>query len=206
MTSAIFKNREDAAFALAKKLQAYQNKNCVVLAIPRGGVPLGKIIADELHCPLDLLFVKKIGHPFHKEYAVGAVSLYGVSVNPDAVDVDPAYIKTEAELLINNLKEKKKNLCGNKPAVPIKGKTVIVVDDGIATGQTLLAAIPQIRRADAERIIVAVPVAPADISERFGKLTDEFICLHTDSNFSSIGAFYDDFSQVNDEEVKALLR
>jgi putative phosphoribosyl transferase len=206
MNSALFNNREEAALTLAEKLKKYKNKNCVVLAIPRGGVPLGKIIAETLNCPLDLLFTKKIGHPFNKEFAVGAVSLYGFTVNPTATDISASYLNNQAEEILNKLKEKKKILCGERASLSLKNKIVIVVDDGIATGQTILAALPHLRETGAAKIIVAVPVAPLDISSSIVSLTDNYICLYEAPTFNSIGAFYKDFSQVSDEEVKTIMK
>jgi putative phosphoribosyl transferase len=205
MIPVLFKNREDAAYKLADKLKAYKSKDCLVLAIPRGGVPLGKIIANELGCDLDLLYTKKIGHPLNKEYAVGAVSLYGVSKNQDASDVSDAYLIEQAEIIRRNLLVKKKELSGNKESINIENKTVIIVDDGIATGQTIEASINHLKEAGAKQIIIAVPVAPASAALIFSEKVNGFICLHTEEHFSSIGAFYEDFSQVSDEEVKNLL-
>jgi putative phosphoribosyl transferase len=205
MIPVLFKNREDAAHKLAEKLQAFKSMDCLVLAIPRGGVPLGKIIANELGCDLDLLYTKKIGHPHNKEYAVGAVSLYGLSRNPNAPDVSDAYLVEQAGIIRRKLLEKKKELSGNNESISIENKTVIIVDDGIATGQTIAASINHLKEAGAKQIIIAVPVAPTSAAIFFSEKVNGFICLHTEDHFSSIGAYYEDFSQVSDEEVKNLL-
>lgn len=203
---AIFKNREHAAIQLAQKLEHVKDSNALVLAIPRGGVPLGVIIARHLNAELDLLFSKKIGHPFNKEYAIGAVTSLGYTLNDDCTDVDKEYIEHEISTIRAALVEKQKRLIGKEQHLILNGKTVIIVDDGIATGQTILASIELIKRESPERIIIAVPVAPTHTSSMLAKHVDQVICLHTTDNFSGIGQFYDDFTQVSDEEVKDLIK
>lgn len=201
----IFKDRIDAAKQLVNKLQAYKNCNGIVLAVPRGGVPLGELIAKELHLPLDLLLSKKIGHPMNKEYAIGAVTLFGHTLNENANDIDKNYIESAIIEIKQNLKARQKKFMGDKNLPSLKNKIAIIVDDGIATGQTLIAGIKLLREQHPDKIVVAVPVAAYDSYERIAKLVDDIICLHTPEQFDGVGAFYENFEQVSDEEVIAIL-
>lgn len=202
----IFENRETAGRELAQKLNKYKDTNSVILAIPRGGVPVGYVIAHQLHLPLDILLSKKIGHPFNKEFAIGAVTPYGYMINEEVEDVDNNYIHEEVIRIKQLLELKRLKFRGTKQAIDLKGKTVIIVDDGIATGQTIIASLKNIRSQEPKKIIIAVPVAPSDRTQILETLADEYICLHQASNFNGIGEFYKDFSQVNDEEVIELLK
>ncbi len=202
---AIFRNREEAAIRLAQELQRYKNTNALVLAIPRGGVPLGAIIAKNLNAELKLLFSKKIGHPFNKEYAIGAVTLFGYTINDDCRDVSTDYIESETVKIRESLQEKQKRLVGSEEILIIKDRLVIIIDDGIATGQTILASIQLLKDQSPKKLIVAVPVAPTRTVAKISRMVDELICLHITDDFSGIGQFYDDFSQVSDEEVRSLI-
>ncbi|HAD14553.1 MAG TPA: phosphoribosyltransferase [Saprospirales bacterium] len=197
---ATFIDRLDAGERLADKLNKYKNAAGIVLAIPRGGVPVGYVVARNLGLPLDLLLTKKIGHPSNKEYAIGAVSLTDRYVVPHA-DVSQAYIEEETERVRARLLEMQQKFREGRPLTALKGQILIIVDDGIATGNTLMAAIGMLRRQEPARIVVAVPVAPSDSIQRLKDVADEVVCLHIPGNFYGVGAFYDNFDQVSDETV-----
>ena len=197
----MFKDRYDAAFQLAKKLEKYKNKDGIVLAVPRGGVPLGYVIAKKLGLPLEIILSKKIGHPNNPEYAIGAVSLHGVVVNDEVMDVSKDYIQKESDRILHVLKEKYNLFMGNRKQTELKEKTVILVDDGIATGSTLMATIEVIKKSKPKEIVIAIPVAPPHTAQKISQLVDDFICLITPIEFAGVGQFYKDFSQVSDEEV-----
>ena len=203
---AIFRDRDDAGKQLAKKLSAYQDTDAVVLAIPRGGVPIGEIIARKLHLPLDLALSKKIGHPLHHEYAIGAVSLRGSTINPGNNDVPGVYIENEIKKLRQNLQQRYALFKGSELPVDLKSRKVIVTDDGIATGSTILSTIDMIKQQGASEIVVAVPVAPADAVEKLKSVADQVIVLTIPAYFVGVGQFYHDFTQVEDEEVIRLLK
>ena len=201
-----FANREEAAHKLASALKHHEKSGAVVLAVPRGGVPVGAIVARVLQLPLDIILAKKIGHPSNSEYAIGAVTLHGIHYERNVEDVDESYIREETQRLQKELARRQDLFTGGKAPVEVKGRTVILVDDGIATGSTLIAAIMGLRQSGAGRIVVAVPVAPIQAGATFRKLADEYVCLHESSSFSGVGQFYDDFSEVSDSEVSELLR
>lgn len=197
----MFKDRYEAAMLLAKKLEKYKNKNSVILAVPRGGVPIGYQIAKELNLPLDIILSKKIGHPSNPEFAIGSVSLHGTIINDNISNVSQEYINTEAEIIMKSLKTKFKLYMGDRKQTDIKGKTVIIVDDGIATGNTILVTLDMLKKSHPKEIIIAVPVAPNDTANKLAKLVDEFICLEIPEYFMGVGQFYQNFSQISDQEV-----
>lgn len=199
-----FKNRFEAALELIPLLIKYKQQNAVVMAIPRGGVPVGYTIARYLDLPLDLLMAKKLGHPANPEYAIGAVTLEG-SIAEDCIDIPEKYILEETKRIREQLKLRYHQFMGAKEPVEIKNKTVIVVDDGIATGRTMLSVIKILRNKQPAKIVVAVPVSSQPAAERIHSAADEFICLETPYPFFAIGNFYEDFSQVEDNEVIRLL-
>ncbi len=199
-----FKNREHAGILLANTLENFKDTNSVVIGIPRGGIPVAYQIAKTLKLPLDFVLAKKIGHPFNKEYAIGSIAPDVVIIdNPEGISDD--YIEKEALRLNHVLQEKEKLFLGNRKHVNIKNKTVILVDDGIATGNTLLASIKTLRKKNPEKIIVAVPVAPKSLIEKMKVITDGFVSLLIPENFEAVGTFYEDFKQEEDEEVIDLL-
>jgi predicted phosphoribosyltransferase len=175
-----------------------------VLAVPRGGVPVGYEIAKNLQLPLDIVLSKKIGHPSNKEFAIGAVSMDS-AVLDEHPDISKEYIENETVRLRNILREKYKLYRGDREPLEINDKTVILVDDGIATGNTLLASIKMSRKQHPAKIIVAVPVLPYDTVALFEKNTDEFIYLIASKNFRGVGGFYEDFQQIEDDEVIQML-
>jgi len=207
-----FKNRFDAAAQLAPLLNKYKHQAAVIMAIPRGGVPIGYYLARYLDLPLDLLMAKKLGHPANPEYAIGAVSLEG-SIAEDCFDIPEKYILDETKRIREQLKLRYKQFMGDKEPVDIKGRIVIVTDDGIATGRTILSVIKILRNKQPAKIVVAVPVSSEKAAERIRTaaerirtVVDEFICLQTPYPFFAIGNFYEDFSQVEDDEVIQLLQ
>ncbi|WP_035667673.1 phosphoribosyltransferase [Flavobacterium sp. 83] len=204
MYNELFKDRIQAGLLLAEKLKKYQNSNSVILAVPRGGVPIGHEIAKKLHLPLDIVLSKKIGHPYNKEFAIGAISLDSMIID-EHPGVSNTYIDEEITNLRKLLKEKYELYMGNRKPINIKDKNVILVDDGIATGNTLLASIKMLRKQKPAKIIVAVPVLPYDNVPVFELNTDEFIYLIASKSFRGVGGFYEEFNQVEDDEVIKIL-
>lgn len=205
-----YANRHDAGKQLAQALRHFAGKDTVVLALPRGGIVLGAEVAKELRAPLGLVLVRKIGHPSYAEYAIGAVAenekpVYNES-EVEAVDED--WLK-EAESRARALIEHRRELYYGDDFVPpeLQHKVVILVDDGIATGLTMEAAVHAVRNKQAERVIVAVPVAPRDSVDTLDALADEVLVLDNPDGFlGAVGSHYEEFDQVDDEEVRALLR
>ncbi|SDX50620.1 phosphoribosyltransferase [Flavobacterium degerlachei] len=204
MYDELFKDRMEAGLLLSEKLKKYQDSNSIVLAIPRGGVPIGYEVAKRLHLPLDIVLSKKIGHPFNKEFAIGAVSLDSAIID-EHPDISKEYIEQEIIRLRELLREKYKLYKGNRAPIAIEGKNVIIVDDGIATGNTLLVSIEMLRKKNPAKIIVAVPVLPYDTVKIFEQNTDEFIYLIASKSFRGVGGFYEKFYQVEDDEVISML-
>jgi len=201
----LFINRFDAGMKLAKKLEKYMNQDGIILAVPRGGVPIGYYIARYLNFNLDLLMTKKLGHPFNEEFAIGAVGLEGAIVE-ETGGISPEYIERETSNIQKQLKERYKKFMGEKEPLNIEGKIVIVVDDGVATGRTILATLKMLRNKHPKKLVVAVPVASEQAAERISKEVDEFICLYTPTPFYGVGRFYENFAQTTDEEVIELLK
>ena len=199
-----FNDRYDAAMQLAPLLEKYKKEKGVILAVPRGGVPIGYYLAKYLDFPLDLLMTKKLGHPGNEEFAIGAVSLEG-SIVEETTGVPEQYIREETRRIREQLKERYIKFMGNKEPVDIKGKIIIVVDDGVATGRTILSTIKILRNKEPRKIVVAVPVASEEAADRIREVVDDFICLHTPYPFYGVGRFYADFTQVEDEDVLLLL-
>lgn len=201
----MFKNRIDAGLRLAKKLESYKNQDAVILAIPRGGVPIGKVIAKSLGLPLDITLSKKISHPNRKEYAIGAVSLE-TQIIDKSTGVSEKYIEEEIIKIRGLLHQRyQKYYQGNTPETLVD-KIVIIVDDGIATGYTMETTINLVRQHHPKKIVVAIPVAAPDSLQRLENETsvEEIICDHIPQEFFSVGRFYEDFSQVSDDEVVEL--
>lgn len=195
-----FKNRNDAAVQLAPLLRKYASKKSVVLAIPRGAVPIGYYISKALNVPFDILLSKKLGHPFNPELAIGSVSLEGRVIDPQ-FKIDENYIDKETIRLRAALKESSTKFFGNRAAVDLSDKTVIIVDDGIATGNTMLASIDLVSRQFPNKIIVAAPVASKTAIEKLKQKVDDVVCIQIPQDFRAVGQFYKDFSEVTDEQV-----
>ena len=201
----LFIDRFDAAMQLVIKLDKYKDQDGIILAVPRGGVPLGYYLARHLNFNLDLLMTKKLGHPFNEEFAIGAVGLEDVVVE-EMEGISPEYIKKETANIQHKLKERYRKFRGQKEPLKIEGKVVVVVDDGVATGRTILATLKMLRSKHPKKLVVAVPVASEQAAERIRKEVDEFICLYTPTPFYGVGRFYKDFTQTTDEEVIELLK
>lgn len=205
-----FANRREAGRELAEALKGLDLKTPVVLALPRGGVPVGYEVAKALNAPLDVLIVRKIGAPFQQELGIGAL----VDGNPPQLVMDSALAQmvgasadyiTQQEATQTAEIERRRELYRSAPHVPLGGRTVILVDDGIATGGTARAALQAIRHAGAGETILAIPVAPPESLRELGPLCDRIVCLATPEPFYAVGTHYSDFSQTEDEEVVELL-
>ncbi|WP_163516958.1 phosphoribosyltransferase [Gelidibacter japonicus] len=203
-----FKDRIEAANLLAEKLATYKNKNAIILAIPRGGVPMGNVVANQLKLPLEVVLSKKIGHPLHKEFAIGAVTLGSRVLSDSASQVSDGYIEKETKEIRALLSERYQDYYGKKAPLKLKDKILIIVDDGIATGNTIMSTIEMLHAEQPEKIIVAIPVSPKSTLQKLqdSLYIDEVICLSAPANFMSVGQFYEDFEQVDDAEVKAILK
>ena len=200
----MFADRIEAGLYLADKLKKYKNKPGVVLAVPRGGVPLGYIIARELNMPMEVILTKKIGHPTNPEYAIGAVSMTEKIIVPHA-GVSEEYIEKETEKIRKKLRENYVKFMGDKKPAELADKIVILVDDGIATGNTLISTISMLRKRNPAKIVVAVPVAPKSAVAKLSKMVDELVIPLIPEDFHGVGAFYEDFEQVSDEDVLGYL-
>ena len=204
-----FRDRADAGKQLAQALKKYQRQDGVVYALPRGGVVLGAIVACALDMPLDLLIPRKIGHPLQPEYAICAIVENGELVcnQQEVARVDPSWFEQVVAAERHEARRRRESYLGGREPAPVEGKTAIVVDDGIATGLTMEVAIRDVKRRQPAHLVVAVPVAPPDTVERLSREVDDFIVLDRARYFlGAIGAYYDRFDQVTDEEVIALLR
>lgn len=204
-----FRNRAEAGKILARELRAYKGKDVIVLAIPRGGVPVGFEIAQDFHAPLDLVMSKKIGAPFNAELAIGAVTWNGaVMLDQAMVDrwqISREYIGGEARRIIAEMKNTLEDLrigLGNFPK--LYGRTVFVVDDGIATGATMIAAVEAIRDQGPEEVVIATPVIPAELVEEL-KFVAQLVYAQAPEDFEAVGEYYQEFETLSDEQVKETL-
>jgi len=206
----IFRNRQDAGQRLAARLKNYAGRSDVlVLALPRGGVPVAFEVAQQLKAPLDVFLVRKLGVPGHEELAMGAIASGGTRViNEDVV----RYLQIPSEIIDavaaneqRELERREREYRDGKPAPQVKDLVVILIDDGLATGSTMRAAAAALGKQNPSRIVVAVPVAPAETCEEFRKEVDEVVCAATPEPFQGVGLWYDNFSQTSDEEVRQLL-
>ena len=204
----IFSNREEAARRLADKLAAYKGQNPLVLAIPRGAVPMARIVAEALGGEFDVVLVRKLGAPGNPEFAIGAIDETGWAyLGPYAAlaGANADYIERAKARELETIRKRRAQYSPLHPPIEPKGRIVIVIDDGLATGSTMLAALHALRQRAPQKLVCAVPVAPPDTLEKVGEQADEVVCLYAPENFQAVGQFYADFGQVEDEEVIALL-
>ncbi|MCX2721489.1 phosphoribosyltransferase [Roseibium salinum] len=207
----LFDDRIDAGRQLAAKLSEYQGKDVVVLALPRGGVPVAEQVADRLGAPLDLLLVRKIGVPWQPELAMGAVidgSKPVIVRNEDVIRiarVSEDDFEATARSELKEIERRKQRYIGGRASVDVAGRTAIVVDDGVATGATVRAAIRGLRKREPAKIVLAVPVAAPDAAEALAQEVDDVVCLHAPAGFRAIGQFYRQFDQLSDDEVIGIL-
>lgn len=211
MKQPIFADRRDAGRKLAAALREKEFKDPIVLALPRGGVPVAYEVARELNAPLDLLFVRKIGAPGHPEFGIGAIvdgENPQVVVNPEArqLAIPQSHYEAEARKELEEIERRRNVYAGGHRPLPVQGKTVIVVDDGIATGGTVRAALQALGEREAHKVVLAIPVGAADSIETLRSQTDEVVVLATPEPFYAVGRYYGDFTQTDDAEVVDLVR
>ncbi|MEF8975071.1 MAG: phosphoribosyltransferase family protein [Halapricum sp.] len=204
-----FANRTQAGEQLAEELSEREIDVDIVLAIPRGGLPLGRAVADKLDAPLDIVVAKKVGAPGNPEYAIGAVASDGSAWrNLEAFrarGIDEEYFERKSEEKAAEAREKAERYRKGREEPDVVGKTVVVVDDGVATGSTARACLESLHKAGTGRIVLAVPVGPPETIDELESIADEVVCLLTPDLFRGVGQFYDDFSQVSDEEAMTYL-
>ncbi len=210
MSEYTFQNRSDAGRALASELVAYRSRHDVtVLALPRGGVPVGFEISRALHAPLDIFLVRKLGAPMYEELAMGAIASGGTRVLNDTVIRQLRITGPQIEEVVlreqQELERREKAFRDGRKPLPVTDHICILVDDGLATGSTMRAAVLALRKQNPAQIVVAVPVASPDVCEEFQSLADKVICLYTPDPFMAVGRWYDDFTQMSDEEVRDYL-
>lgn len=203
-----FADRIEAAERLANALQQYRGRNPLILAIPRGALPMGRVLAQRLEGELDVVLVRKLRSPFSPEYAIGAIDESGwayVAPHAHAAGASDAYIEQEKQEQLAVLRERRKRYTPGRAAVDPAGRVAIVVDDGLATGSTMLAALHAVRARGPQRLVCAVPVASPAALELVRPHADELVCLHAPLDFYAVGQFYRVFAQVEDEEAMAVL-
>jgi putative phosphoribosyl transferase len=207
----MLKDRTQAGTQLAAELLRFKEQDPVVLALPRGGVPVGFEVAKALGAPLDLILVRKIGAPFQPELAVAAVvdgERMELVINEDVLEalaLSEDDVREQAKREVEEIERRRRLYLGGRERVRVRGRTVLVVDDGIATGATMRAALRAVRRREPSHLVLAVPVAPPETVDLLRREVDEVVCLATPSPFGAIGHFYADFHQVGDDEVRDLL-
>lgn len=206
-----FRDRAEAGRDLAALLREYAGReDVVVLGLPRGGVPVAREVARELGAPLDVFMVRKLGVPGHEELAMGAIASGGVRVmNPEVVRtlrIPESAIERTVAQEVRELERRERMFRGDRPAPDLRGRTVILVDDGLATGATMRAAVAALRDLGPARIVVAVPVGSPEACEDFRHVADEVVCALTPSPFQAVGLWYENFGQTTDAEVQAALR
>ncbi|ACZ41771.1 phosphoribosyltransferase [Thermobaculum terrenum ATCC BAA-798] len=206
----MFRNRSEAGRKLAEKLSLYKGQgDVVVLALPRGGVPVGYEIATYLGVPMDVLVARKLGAPGQPELGIGAIAPGGIRVLDDRLirllGVSKEYIEKVSQEEAQELQRRTQEYRDGRPDIPLEGKTVIIVDDGLATGVTARAAVESVRRRNPKKIILAIPVCASQAIPFMRSLVDELVCLLTPSELGAVGLWYSDFRQISDEEVKRLI-
>jgi putative phosphoribosyl transferase len=203
----MYKNRKEAGEKISEHLMGYRDEDAVLLAIPRGGVPVAYEVAQRTGLPLDVIVVKKIGHPHNPEYAVGAASVNSTFINPDNIrGVQQSYLEKQKERKQIEAEATYRELRGDASPLDLRDRTAILVDDGVATGSTIKMAITVARNLGAERVVVAVPVGSVEAIKMLRREADEVICPLEPIVFYAIGQFYEDFSQVPTETAKEMLK
>lgn len=204
-----FKNREHAARQLAERLSQYRGKNPLVLAIPRGAAPMAKIIADTLGGDMDVVLVRKLGAPGNEEFALGSIDETGhvyLGERIRELGISEHYLETEKQAQLKTLRQRRAQYTPVRPPIDPAGRIVIVVDDGIATGATMIAALRAVRGQKPAKLIAAAAVAPGDNLQKIKKEADAVVCLEVPPEFYAVGAFFREFPQVSDDEVIEMLR
>lgn len=206
----IFRDREEAGRRLGNALLPYRGENAYVLAIPRGGVVVGAVVARLLGAPLDVIVPRKLRSPYNPELAVGAVAhdgtVYLDTSLSDSMGGDEAYLKQEVQYQRAEIARRLAAYRGGDEYPSMGGRTAVVVDDGIATGSTMIAALRAVRKMSSQQVVAAIPVAPAEGLQRLRSEADHVVCLYAPPAFYAVGQFYEDFTQTTDEEVMRLLR
>ncbi|HQS59366.1 MAG TPA: phosphoribosyltransferase family protein [Gallionellaceae bacterium] len=205
----MFNDRVDAARQLAEELKQYRGQNPLVLAIPRGAVPMAKVIADELGGSFDVVLVRKLRAPYQPELAIGSIDESGWAYIADhaaSTGASKDYIETEKKTQMETIRKRRSQYTPIRPPIDPAGRIVIVIDDGLATGATMISALHGLRARKPAKLICAVPVAPPDTLKRVAAMADEVICLEAPEYFQAVGQFYRNFSQVEDDEVIDILR
>jgi len=207
----LFNDRTDAGQQLARELQKSKHENIVVLALPRGGVGVASEVAKAFKVPIELLFVRKLGSPFNPELGIGAI----VEGTPpqtflnhhliDILKVSPDFLKQEGERQLETISRQQQKFRGGRPRASVAGKSVILIDDGIATGASVQAALKGLKNENPKSLTLAVPVAPSDVIASLGKEVDAVVCLNVTEHFQAVGQFYREFPQLEDQEVKRLM-
>ena len=203
-----FRNRAEAAALLAERLDHYRGKRALVLGIPRGGVPMASIVADRLGADLDVMLVHKLRAPFQPELAIGSIDESGqvyLTLFGEDAGIDPRTLEAEEQAQLTTLKARRARYTAARPPISPVGRTVILVDDGLATGSTAIAAVRAARAQHPARVVIAVGVAPPETITRLRSEADEVVCLHAPADFAAVGQFFDDFSEVTDDDVVKLL-
>lgn len=204
-----FRDRTDAGQQLAQALSRYQDKKGIIYPLPRGGIVLGVEVAKVIHMPMDMIIPRKIGHPFNPEYAICAVTEHGEPVcnEQELAQVNQKWFQEQVKNARQEARRRRELYLGKRKPLDVKNKTAILVDDGIATGLTMRAAIQDVRQRKPARIVVAIPISPMDTAAQLRREVDEVVALDTPEFYlGAVGAYYDDFAQVTDEEVITLLQ
>jgi putative phosphoribosyl transferase len=205
----IFDDRDDAARKLAERLKQYKGQNPLILAIPRGAVPMAKLIADELGGSFDVVLVRKLRAPYQPELAIGSIDESGwayIASHAPSTGASEEYIEREKITQMETIRKRRMQYTPIRPPIDPAGRIVIVIDDGLATGATMISALHGLRARNPARLICAVPVAPPETLKRVAAMADEVVCLQAPEYFQAVGQFYRNFFQVEDDEVIAILQ
>lgn len=205
----MFYDRNEAAIKLADKLISYRGRNPLVLAIPRGAVPMAKVITDKLGGNLDVVLVRKLRAPYSPELAIGSVDENGIGYIAEYAELagaDNDYIEYEKKIQMDIIRKRRLQYSQIRPAIDPAGRIVIVIDDGLATGSTMISALHALRARKPAKLICAVPVSPVETLKKIAELADEVVCLETPTDFQAVGQYYVIFPQVEDDEVVAILQ